>query len=134
MSWSFFFKLNFPSFPDPQLGNFCSDSLKNTGKAEEIELPDGVDKVDVIISEWMGYCLFYESMIDTIIYVRNKWLKENGLIFPDRVSLFLSAIEDCAYKREKINFWDSVYGFDMSPIGEIAIQEPLVDFVDAKQV
>lgn len=42
------------------------------GKMEEIELP--VDKVDVIVSEWMGYCLFYESMLDTVIYARDKWM------------------------------------------------------------
>ena len=42
------------------------------GKVEEIELP--VEKVDVIVSEWMGYCLFYESMLDTVIFARDKWL------------------------------------------------------------
>lgn len=42
------------------------------GKVEEVELP--VDKVDIIISEWMGYCLFYESMLNTVIYARDKWL------------------------------------------------------------
>lgn len=44
------------------------------GKVEEVELPDGVEKVDIIISEWMGYCLFYESMLNTVIYARDKWL------------------------------------------------------------
>merc|ERR1711973_193130 len=33
------------------------------GKVEEVELPEGIEKVDIIISEWMGYCLFYESML-----------------------------------------------------------------------
>lgn len=42
------------------------------GKVEETELP--VDQVDIIISEWMGYCLFYESMLNTVIYARDKWL------------------------------------------------------------
>ena len=42
------------------------------GKVEEVKLP--VDKVDVIVSEWMGYCLFYESMLDTVLYARDKWL------------------------------------------------------------
>ena len=42
------------------------------GKVEEIDLP--VEKVDVIVSEWMGYCLFYESMLDTVIFARDKWL------------------------------------------------------------
>ncbi len=42
------------------------------GKVEEVELP--VEKVDIIISEWMGYFLLYESMLDTVIYARDKWL------------------------------------------------------------
>lgn len=29
-----------------------------------------MDKVDIIVSEWMGYFLFYESMLDTVIYAR----------------------------------------------------------------
>lgn len=45
------------------------------GKIEEIELP--VPKVDVIISEWMGYFLLYENMLDTVLYARNKWLVSN---------------------------------------------------------
>ena len=31
------------------------------GKMEEVVLP--VDKVDIIVSEWMGYCLLYETMV-----------------------------------------------------------------------
>lgn len=45
------------------------------GKVEEVTLP--VDKVDIIISEWMGYFLFYESMLDTVIFARDKWLVEH---------------------------------------------------------
>ena len=42
------------------------------GKMEEIVLP--VQKVDIIISEWMGYCLFYESMLDTVLYARYNYI------------------------------------------------------------
>lgn len=104
------------------------------GKVEEIELPDGIQHVDIIISEWMGYCLFYESMLDTVIYARDKWLRPNGMMFPDRCTLFVSAIEDRQYKDEKINWWDNVYGFNMSSIRKVAISEPLVDVVDPKQI
>jgi len=104
------------------------------GKVEEVSLPDGIDKVDIIISEWMGYCLFYESMLDTVIYARDKWLKPGGLLFPDRATLYITAIEDRQYKDDKINWWDEVYGFNMSCIKDIAIKEPLVDVVDPKQV
>jgi len=102
------------------------------GKIEEITLP--VEKVDVIISEWMGYCLFYESMLDSVLYARDKWLAPDGLMFPDRATMYICAIEDRQYKDDKINWWDDVYGFDMSCIREVALQEPLVDVVDRNQV
>ncbi|CAB1341391.1 unnamed protein product [Coregonus sp. 'balchen'] len=110
------------------------------GKVEEVDLP--VEGVDIIISEWMGYCLFYESMLNTVIYARDKWLKPEGLIFPDRATLYVTAIEDRQYKDYKIHCensskfwgWENVYGFDMSCIKEVAIKEPLVDVVDPKQL
>ncbi|CAH1736316.1 hypothetical protein AGLY_005153 [Aphis glycines] len=104
------------------------------GKVEEIDLPDGITKVDIIISEWMGYCLFYESMLDTVLYARDKWLKEDGMLFPDRANLFITGIEDRQYKDDKINWWENVYGFNMSAIRNVAISEPLVDCVEPKQV
>ncbi|KAG5830353.1 hypothetical protein ANANG_G00309650 [Anguilla anguilla] len=102
------------------------------GKVEEVELP--VEQVDIIISEWMGYCLFYESMLNTVIFARDKWLKPGGLMFPDRAALYVVAIEDRQYKDFKIHWWENVYGFDMTCIRNVAIKEPLVDIVDSKQV
>ncbi|KAH9929499.1 S-adenosyl-L-methionine-dependent methyltransferase [Epithele typhae] len=102
------------------------------GKLEEVTLP--FDKFDIIISEWMGYFLLYESMLDTVLLARDKYLKPDGLIFPDVATLYIAAIEDSDYKEEKINFWDNVYGFDYSCIKEIALREPLVDTVEIKAV
>ena len=103
------------------------------GKVEEVELP--VDKVDIIISEWMGYFLLYESMLDTVLYARDKWLiPQNGIIFPDKAVLYIAAIEDASVKRERIDFWDNVYGFDMSNIRNVAIREPVVDVIEANNV
>lgn len=70
------------------------------GKMEEIEIP--FPKVDIIISEWMGYFLLYESMLDTVLYARDKYLVPNGLIFPDKATIFVAGIEDGEYKDEKI--------------------------------
>ena len=71
------------------------------GKLEETELP--IKQFDIIISEWMGYFLLYESMLDTVILARDKYLKQGGLMFPDEATLYLAAIEDMDYKEEKIN-------------------------------
>ncbi|XP_060209897.1 protein arginine N-methyltransferase 1.1-like isoform X2 [Lycium barbarum] len=102
------------------------------GKVEEIDLP--VPQVDIIISEWMGYFLLYENMLDTVLYARDKWLVKDGLVLPDKASLCLTAIEDADYKEDKIEFWNSVYGFDMSCIRKQAMMEPLVDTVDQNQI
>jgi protein arginine N-methyltransferase 1 len=102
------------------------------GKAEEVTLP--VEKVDIIISEWMGYCLFYESMLDTVIFARDRWLKPDGLIFPDLATLYICGIEDRQYKEDKIDWWDNVYGINMNAIRRLAIKEPLVDVVNPDQV
>ncbi|KAJ1289390.1 hypothetical protein BS78_02G160600 [Paspalum vaginatum] len=102
------------------------------GKVEEIELP--VPKVDVIISEWMGYFLLFENMLNTVLYARDKWLADDGVVLPDKASLHLTAIEDAEYKEDKIEFWNNVYGFDMSCIKKQAMMEPLVDTVDANQI
>ena len=94
-------------------------------KVEEAQLP--VKKVDIILSEWMGYFLLYESMLDCVLYARDKWLKKDGYMFPDRAQMFLAAIEDKNYKNRKINTWNNVYGFNMNCIKEAAIAEPLID-------
>jgi len=102
------------------------------GKMEEVELP--YPKVDIIISEWMGYFLLYESMLDTVLYARDKYLKPDGLIFPDKATIYMAGIEDGDYKEEKIGFWDNVWGFDYTPLKHTALTEPLVDTVDLKAV
>ena len=71
------------------------------GKIEEVTLP--VEHVDIIVSEWMGYFLFYESMLNSVVFARDKWLAPGGIILPDKASLYICAIEDGDYKDEKIN-------------------------------
>jgi predicted RNA methylase len=100
------------------------------GKMEEIDLP--VPKVDLIVSEWMGYFLLYESMLNTVLYARDKWLAPNGIIFPDKAVMYLCAVEDEQMKYERIDFWEDVYGFDMSALRSVALKEPVVDVVDPK--
>ena len=69
---------------------------------EEIELPDGIEKVDIIVSEWMGYCLLYETMLPSVIYARDKYLNKGGMIFPDKCDLYITAIEDAQYKVSEL--------------------------------
>lgn len=102
------------------------------GKIEEIELP--VEKVDIIISEWMGYFLLYESMLDCVLFARDKWLVPGGLLFPDRAVLYVASIEDGEYMAEKMNFWDNLYGVGMKCIKNWVMKEPLVECCPSKNI
>ena len=99
---------------------------------EEIDLP--VPKVDIIISEWMGYFLLYESMLDSVLWARDKYLVQGGKMLPDRAQLYVAAIEDGQYKASKKTFWKDVYGFDMSCMTPTVMKEPLVDSVNKDNV
>ncbi|KAA8900449.1 S-adenosyl-L-methionine-dependent methyltransferase [Sphaerosporella brunnea] len=82
------------------------------GKIEEVTLP--VEKVDVIISEWMGYCLLYEAMLDSVLYARDRYLKPDGLMVPSQTNILIAAVHDPEYMNDYVNFWDHVYGFSMT--------------------
>ncbi|KAJ8063391.1 hypothetical protein OCU04_008612 [Sclerotinia nivalis] len=81
------------------------------GKVEEVNLP--VEHVDIIVSEWMGYCLLYEAMLDSVIWARDKYLKPNGLMVPSHMNMWVAPVADPDYVADHIDFWRDVYGFDM---------------------
>jgi protein arginine N-methyltransferase 3 len=81
------------------------------GKVEEVTLP--VEKVDIIVSEWMGYCLLYEAMLDSVIWARDKYLKPDGLMVPSHMNMWVAPVSDADYVADHFTFWRDVYGFDM---------------------
>lgn len=46
-------------------------------KVEDICSND-IGKVDVIVSEWMGFYLVHEGMLDSVLYARDNFLREDG--------------------------------------------------------
>jgi len=76
-------------------------------------------EVDVIISEWMGYLLLYENMLEPVIIARDRWLKKDGILMPDMASIYLCGLQDAKRSSE---FWSDVYGFDFSAIKQ-AVKE-----------
>nr|AAL32019.1 At1g04870/F13M7_12 [Arabidopsis thaliana] len=93
------------------------------GSVEDISLPE---KVDVIISEWMGYFLLRESMFDSVISARDRWLKPTGVMYPSHARMWLAPIKSNIADRKRNDFdgamadWHnfsdeikSYYGVDM---------------------
>ena len=66
-------------------------SDKITVIKKRIEELDLEERVDIIVSEWMGYCLFYEAMFDSVIFARDNFLKASGIMIPNIAEFFIAA-------------------------------------------
>src|SRR5689334_13475618 len=86
------------------------------GKVEEVKLP--VEQVDVIVSEWMGYCLLYEAMLPSVLWARDRYLAPGGLLAPSHASLWIAPFADQDWVADHVTFWRDVYGFDMKAMQE----------------
>ncbi|KAF2203374.1 S-adenosyl-L-methionine-dependent methyltransferase [Delitschia confertaspora ATCC 74209] len=93
------------------------------GKVEESRLASliGGRKVDIIISEWMGYGLLFEGMLESVLNARDKYLKPDGIMLPTHCTLRIAPLSDPEFVDNTLDkkFWSSVYDFDMSPMQEI---------------
>ncbi|CAI7626246.1 unnamed protein product [Penicillium pancosmium] len=94
------------------------------GKIEEVVLP--VEKVDIIISEWMGYGLLFEAMFDSVIYARDRYLAPDGLMVPSHATLRVAPFADPDFIASHISFWHNVYGFKMNSMLLNIYEEALV--------
>jgi len=101
------------------------------GKAEDLKIEG---KVDVIISEWMGYFLLFESMLDTVLYCRDNYLSESGCIYPDKCNISLVALDDDDLYQNKLTFWGDIYGYKMAAMRKSVIEEPLIGVVKEDKV
>lgn len=112
--------------------NIFNNGLADTitclrGAIEDVVLP--VDKVDIIVSEWMGYCLLYEAMLPSVLFARDRYLAPDGLLVPSSASLWIAPVADQEFVSDHIAYWSDVYGFDMK-----AMQEGIYDEVRVEQM
>ncbi|KAI6669990.1 hypothetical protein NL676_004875 [Syzygium grande] len=105
------------------------------GRVEDVEIDE---EVDVIISEWMGYLLLYESMLGSVITARDRWLKPGGLILPSNATLYMAPVTHSDRYSDSIDFWRNVYGIDMSamlPLAkQCAFEEPCIETITGENV
>lgn len=116
--------------------NKMEDKIKVIkGKIEDVELP--VEKVDIIVSEWMGFYLLHESMLDSVLFARDKWLSDSGMMIPSHATLYLTPVNMSKYVTENFRFWENAYGYDFSPIQTISmtstLQQPVIECIEPKQ-
>lgn len=99
--------------------NGLSKKLKAfRGPASDLVLPE---KVDLIVSEWLGNMALVEGMLEDVILARDTNLKPGGKMLPSHVELLLAPVDDnVLYTREGPGFWrEPVMGFDFSALEEV---------------
>ncbi|XP_043489158.1 protein arginine N-methyltransferase 1 [Polistes fuscatus] len=102
------------------------------GRLEDISL--GEEKVDAIISEWMGYFLLFEGMLDTVIYARDHYLVANGVLMPNRCSMSIVGSGDTQRYVDLIDYWSNVYGFKMSCMKSEVLKEPSIEICRSEYI
>jgi len=93
-----------------------------------------ISQVDIIISEWMGYFLLYESMLDSVLWTRDRYLEVGGLMLPDFCRLYIAGLSDVEMHQQCCAFWDDVYGFKMSCMKSAVISEAEIAVVSSTKV
>ena len=105
------------------------------GKLEDIEGDIPGAPFDVLVSEWMGYGLLFESMLDTVLVARNRFLKPGGAVLPDIATIHIAGFDR---KATDFPFWEDVYGFEMPEIKkqlfEGAMKTAVVTHVDGARL
>ncbi|KAF5935041.1 hypothetical protein HYC85_026170 [Camellia sinensis] len=104
-----------------------SEHARELVKANNLQDVVEVIEVDVIISEWMGYFLLRESMFDSVICARDRWLKPTGVMYPSNARMWLAPIRSGLTNQKMSDYEGSMddwfyfldqtktyYGVDMS--------------------
>ncbi|KAL8576897.1 hypothetical protein ACOMHN_064681 [Nucella lapillus] len=102
--------------------HLCKQIVEQNGFGDRIEVihstVEKVDlkgaKVDVIVSEWMGFYLLHESMLDSVIVAQDRFLAPDGIMAPSAARLYVAPVDMAEYLEEKYEFWSNVCGFDFS--------------------
>lgn len=103
------------------------------GRLEDVKLPLIDEEVDVIVSEWMGYGLYFENMLSSIIYARDTYLSSKGILMPSHANIYLEAMTAMG-DVDRVAWWSDVYGFDMTDMAELLSREAQVQLVDNEDI
>ncbi len=86
----------------------------------DIELPE---RVDLIVSEWLGGFGIDEGMLVPVIAARDRWLKPGGVMVPRSVTAWAALVHD-RYLGETVEFLQgNPYGLALDGLVEMTVNE-----------
>lgn len=80
---------------------------------ENVELPE---KVDVIVSEWLGGYGIDENLLPIIIQAKDRWLKSGGKMIPSEVTSWVAPAYDGLLLQDVVFWCNKPYGLNMTAI------------------
>ena len=90
------------------------------GDVTDLEPPE---RVDVIVSEWLGGFGIDEGMLVPVIVARDRWLKPGGVMIPRLVTAWAALVHD-RYLAETVEFLrDNPYGLRFDDLLEKTVNE-----------
>ena len=72
------------------------------------DIPSLPEPVDVIVSEWMGFYLLHESMLDSVLVARDRFLRpETGIMLPSHAAIYAAPCSLDQYWKSKVRHFPS---------------------------
>lgn len=102
------------------IANLAKENVKTNGFGNVIEVHqtkiedfrlngENQRQIDIIVSEWMGFYLLHEGMLDSVLMARDKFLKEDGSMFPENATIYVSPCRLPSF----FETWDTYDGVNM---------------------
>ena len=92
------------------------------GDVVHIDLPE---RVDVVVSEWLGGFGIDEGMLGPVITARDRWLKPGGVMIPHSVTAWAALVHD-RYLEDMVDFLrDNPYGLRLDDLVHKTVNEVL---------
>ncbi len=89
----------------------------------DIEAIEPPERVDVIVSEWLGGFGIDEGMLPPVIAARDRWLKPGGTMIPSSVTAWTALVHD-RYLAETVAFLQAnPYGIDFADLIDKTVNE-----------
>jgi SAM-dependent methyltransferase len=92
------------------------------GDASRMQLPE---KVDVLVSEWMGGLAVDENFVPALVQCRDTHLKSGGLMIPARAKGFAALAEDPLLEAGMDCWFTGYHGVDLSYLAHLHSNEVL---------
>lgn len=102
--------------------------------------PDGIS---LVVSEWMGFYLFHEGMLEAVLKARDFFREVNKALgvtsdlqlIPSQGQLYAAPISLDPMREKYRKEWENIYGLNFSSLGLLALEEkielssPLIDTI-----